>query len=230
MENQVLKIFMVDDNHLMVELVKKNMLDYPQFKFMGSAASGEECLTKTEKMPLDVILMDIGLPGINGLETAETIIEKKGDKAPIIIFLTVYSDFEYAEKALELRSSLLGKRIKSNVLFEKITQIVREGEIIINPNPKGETSDYKHREKVRKIIQEELTETELAVAGLIRAGKTSNEIVDLLQMEKKNRVDDARRAAFRKLERHFGPLNAPLLATLIEYSGLCKKLPTVFPL
>jgi len=230
MENQVLKIFMVDDNQLMVDLVKKNIVDYPKFRFMGSAASGEECLDKIKNMPLDVILMDIGLPEMNGLETAEIIKEEKGDNAPIIIFLTVYSDFEYAEKALELRSSLLGKRIKSSVLFEKITQIVREGEIIINPNPKGETSDFKHRERVRKIIQTELTATELAVASLIRAGKTSNEIVDLLKMEKKSRVDDARRAAFRKLEPHFGPVNAPLLATLIEYSGLCEKLPKIFSL
>ena len=230
MENQPLKIFMVDDNQLMVDLVKKDIVAYPYFQFMGSASSGEECLGKTKNMPLDVILMDIGLPGINGLETAETIKEEKGENAPTIIFLTVYSDFEYAERALELRSSLLGKRIKSSVLFEKIAQIVREGEIIINPNPKGETSDFKHREKVRKILQSELTEMELAVAALIRAGKTSNEIVDLLNVGKKSRVDDFRRSAFKKLDKHFGPVNAPLLATLIEYSGLCEKLPKVFPL
>ncbi len=229
MEESTLKIFMVDDNQLMVDLITKDIKGYPQLQLMGSAASGEECLEKTKHMPLDVILMDIGLPGINGLETAEQIKELKGEAAPTIIFLTVYNDFDYAEKALELRSSLLGKRIKSKVLFDKIVQIVTLGEIIINPNPRGEMSHHKHQEKVRNILQKELSQEQLTIAALIREGKTSQEIMSELNM-KDNKVHDLRRATFRKLEPYFGNVNAPLLATLLEYSGLCEKLSTIFPL
>lgn len=228
MENSTLKIFMVDDNQLMVDLITKDIKMYPQLKLMGTAASGEECLEKTKHMPLDIILMDIGLPGINGLETAEQIIKLKGDAAPTIIFLTVYNDFDYAEQALALRSSLLGKRIKSSVLFDKIIQIARQGEIIINPNPKGEASNQKHQEKVRKILQKELNSDQLMIAALIREGKTSQEIMTELKM-KDNKVHDLRRAAFKKLAPYFGNVNAPLLATLMEYSGLCEKLSTIFP-
>jgi len=220
---------MVDDNQLMVDLITKDIKEYPRLKLMGSAVSGEECLEKTKNMPLDVILMDIGLPGINGLETAEKIKEIKGDDAPTIIFLTVYRDFDYAEKALELRSSLLGKRIKSKVLFDKIVQIVTEGEIIINPNPKGVASNHKHQEKVRNILQKELSPEQLTIAALIREGKTSQEIMGELNM-KDNKVHDLRRATFKKLAPYFGNVNAPLLATLLEYSGLCEKLSTIFPL
>lgn len=220
---------MVDDNQLMVDLITKDIKGYPQLQLMGSAASGEECLEKTKHLPLDVILMDIGLPGINGIETAEQIIQLKGEEAPTIIFLTVYNDFDYAEQALALRSSLLGKRIKSRVLFDKIVQIVTQEEIIINPNPKGEASDHKHQEKVRNILQRELTPDQLTIAALIRAGKTSQEIMEELNM-KDNKVHDLRRAAFRKLAPYFGNVNAPLLATLMEYSGLCEKLSVVFPL
>ncbi len=224
-----IKIFMVDDNQLMVDLITKDIKGYPELQLMGTAASGEECLEKTKHMPLDVILMDIGLPGINGLETAEQIKKNKGDKAPTIIFLTVYKDFDYAEKALALRSSLLGKRIKSKVLFDKIVQIVTQDEIIINPNPKGEASGHKHQEQVRKILQQELSSAQLMIAALIREGKTSQEIMTELNM-KDNKVHDLRRAAFRKLEPYFGNVNAPLLATLMEYSGLCEKLSVTFPL
>lgn len=229
MNDAPLKIFMVDDNQLMVDLIKKDIKTFPKFQFMGSAASGEECLEKTKNMPLDVILMDIGLPGIDGLETAKQIKNTKGINAPNIILLTVYGDFEYAEKALELRSSLLGKRVKSSVLFEKVVQIVEEGEIIINPNPKATPSDFKHRAKVRKILQEALTAEELEIAALVRVGKTSQEIVAILG-KRKTKIDDLRRSVFRKLEKHFGVVNAPLLATLMEYSGFGEKLSNMFPI
>ena len=78
---------MVDDNQLMVDLITKDIKGYPPLQLMGSAASGEECLEKTKHLPLDVILMDIGLPGINGIETAEQIKKLKGEEAPTIIFL-----------------------------------------------------------------------------------------------------------------------------------------------
>lgn len=229
--NEVIKIFMVDDSQLMVEYIEKDIQAHKNFKFMGSAASGEDCLAKIKNMPLDVILMDIGLPGINGIETAEQIIKDKGADAPTIIFLTVYRDFEYAEKALELRSSLLGKRITSQVLFEKIVQIVKEDEIIINPNPvrQGPSNEDRHKEQVRSILRNELTEDELIVASLVRSGKTSQEISNELN-KRETKVQDLRKSAFRKLEGHFGNMNAPLLATIMEYSGLCEKLSAVLPI
>ena len=229
MSDKPLKLFMVDDNRLLVDLITKDIKSFSKLQWMGSAVSGEECLEKTKHMPLDVILMDIGLPGIDGLETAEKLKKDLGENTPTIIFLTAYGDFEYAERALELRSSLLGKKIKSSLLFEKIVQIVEEEEILINPNPKGPPSEARHRAKVRRILREKLSPDELNIAALVRKGKTTQEIVGILDI-KQTKVNDLRKAIFRKLEPYFGTVNAPLLATLMEYSDLCEKLSTVFPL
>ena len=229
MNNQPLKLFMVDDNQLLLDLITKDIKTFPKLQWMGSATSGEECLEKTKHMPLDVILMDIGLPGIDGLETAEQLKKEKGAATPTIIFLTAYGEFEYAERALELRSSLLGKKVKSSILFEKVVQIVREEEIIINPNPKGPPHEAKHQAKVRRILRDKLSLDELNIASLVRRGKTTQEIVGILGI-KQTKVNDLRKAIFGKLEPYFGPINAPLLATLMEYSNLCEKLSTIFPL
>jgi len=229
MSQQPLKLFMVDDNQLLLDLITKDIKTFPKLKRMGSAITGEQCLEKTKNMPLDVILMDIGLPGIDGLETAEQLKKNLGENTPIIIFLTAYGDFEYAERALELRSSLLGKKIKSSLLFEKIVQIVREEEIIINPNPKGPPNEAKHRAKIRRIFQDKLSSDELSIASLVRIGKTTQEIVGILGL-KQTKVNDLRKSIFKKLEPYFGPVNAPLLATLMEYSDLCEKLSNVYPL
>jgi len=136
MTKSPVRIFIVDDNLLNIEYIQKETPSYPNFKFMGSAISGEKCLTKIKNMPVDVILMDIHLPdGMNGFETAKKI--KEGENPPIFIFITVDIDYSYVEQAVELKSSLLGKHIKASDLFEKIERIFYEKEIIINPNPEG---------------------------------------------------------------------------------------------
>ena len=80
--------------------------------------------------------MDINMPGIDGIETATRLLEMRRGDAPKIIFLTVYGDYDYNQKAFSLNSSILGKNIGIEYFLETI-QRVMQGEIVINPNPNG---------------------------------------------------------------------------------------------
>ncbi|MCR5824591.1 MAG: response regulator [Lachnospiraceae bacterium] len=99
----MVKILVADDEPIEKAVVKK-ILDVA---FEGEAqtclaCNGREAMEVYEKEKCDIALLDISMPGINGLEAAEEI--RKKHENSVIVFLTAYDDFEYAQKAIRVRA------------------------------------------------------------------------------------------------------------------------------
>lgn len=94
------KILLIDDDELITMSLKMIIEAEDGFQVIGAGQNGADAVSLYEELKPDLLLMDIRMPDMNGLEAAETILSKHKDA--IILFLTTFSDDEYIVKALKL--------------------------------------------------------------------------------------------------------------------------------
>lgn len=215
-----IKVFVVDDDNLTIDLLIPPFYKSGFIEFAGRANSGEKCLERLNRKDVDLVLMDINMPGIDGMETAERLIETKTNP-PKIIFLTVYGDYSFSKKAFDLKASLLGKNIGIEQLLSSIERVY-QGELIINPNPVGIIKEDSNA-KLQVVIKSLLKEEQIAIACLIRGGKTAEQIAEELKLDV-HHVNNQKREIKNKLKPLNRNINAAYLGALMERSGLCEPL------
>lgn len=108
-----MNVLIVDDEQLARQRLRKLLTASGEYQVVGEAETGEDALRKTQRSHPDVVLMDIRMPGMDGIEAASYI--NRMDKPPAIIFTTAYS--EHALKAFEAHAiDYLLKPIKQSRL------------------------------------------------------------------------------------------------------------------
>ena len=94
------RILLVDDDELITMSLEMIISAEAEFEIIGKGCSGREAVTLFDELTPDLLLMDIRMNDMNGLEAAEEILSKH--KEATILFLTTFSDDEYIVKALKL--------------------------------------------------------------------------------------------------------------------------------
>lgn len=216
-----IKIFVVDDDNLTIDLLQKPMQESGFLDFVGRANSGEECLEKLTNKPVDLVIMDINMPGIDGIETATRLLEIRKNDAPKIIFLTVYGDYDYTQKAFSLKSSILGKNIGITYFLETIKRVM-QGEIVINPNPNGIIKQDSNA-KLKFVLKNLLKPEQIAIACLIHNGHTADEISTQLNSNT-HHINNQKKEIYKRLKPLKDNVNAASLGAIMERSGLCDPL------
>jgi DNA-binding NarL/FixJ family response regulator len=92
-----IKILLADDHTLFCNLLRE--LLEPEYEVVGSVADGRELLKAAETLRPDVVLVDIGMPLLNGLEAGQRL--KKANPTVKLIYLTMNNNIEYAREALQ---------------------------------------------------------------------------------------------------------------------------------
>lgn len=95
------KILVIDDEELIIKSLRK-LLEKNDFAVFV-AKNGQDALVMTEEENFDLIIADIRMPGMNGVETVESIYEKPEKKKMPVIFITGYADEEIRKRAETLR-------------------------------------------------------------------------------------------------------------------------------
>ncbi|MFD4851864.1 response regulator [Bacillus mycoides] len=168
-------VLIVDDHFVVREGLKLIIETSDSFQIIGEAANGEEALSFIEKKKPDVILMDLNMPKMSGLETIEALNEKQ-NHTPIII-LTTYNEDELMLKGIELgaKGYLLKDTDREN-LFRTLEAAIR-GEILLQPNIMEKIVKYKRKEvHADKVAENNLTVKELFVLKAISRGYKNKEI------------------------------------------------------
>ncbi|KPU51243.1 response regulator [Bacillus wiedmannii] len=168
-------VLIVDDHFVVREGLKLIIETSDSFQIIGEAANGEEALSFIEKKKPDVILMDLNMPKMSGLETIEAL-NKKQNHTPIII-LTTYNEDELMLKGIELgaKGYLLKDTDREN-LFRTLEAAIR-GEILLQSNVMEKIVNYKRKEVYAdKVEENNLTEKELFVLKAIARGNKNKEI------------------------------------------------------
>lgn len=180
-ETRKMRVLIADD-HAVVREGFRNLLEAePDIEVVGEATNGEEAVQKTEEIEPDIVLMDITMPGVNGLEATYQIRKKNPDVK--ILVLTMHEGDEYFFKFLDAGAS--GYFIKGGSSSELIAalRVVWQGDVFLYPTmAKKLLSDYLQRVKQGsdKETYDGLTNREREVLKLIAEGHTNQEIATLL--------------------------------------------------
>jgi len=169
----------------------------PRFKVVGQCGDGLEVLDKVLQTKPDVVVLDITMPGLNGLDLCREINRKA--KGPAILILTIHDDEEFVARALEEGASgYLLKEAAAEQLLEALSVVAR-GEVYLG---QGISKSVIHRLAARRDDPYgRLTTRERQVMQLIAEGKTSRLVAEELGLAVKT-VDTHRCRLMRKLDIH----------------------------
>lgn len=180
----MVRIVLADDHAMIRQAVARALADVEGFQVVGQAGSAEEALELVPQLAPDVVLMDIGMPGMGGLAATEAI-HKAHPEARVLI-VTVHDREDYFFKALSAGAS--GYILKGAALEELVeaVQTVAQGDIYISPSlmPKL-VSDYVRRAESGAVELDGpklLSSREMEVLRLIAKGRTTNEIAQTLML------------------------------------------------
>ena len=125
----MIRVMIVDDQELIRESLTMMLTTVPQIQFLGCAENGKQAIELAETLKPDVILMDVRMTGIDGIESSKIILKKH--PATKIIILTTFEDDEYIYNSLKNGvSGFLLKGISKNELINSIITVYNGGATI----------------------------------------------------------------------------------------------------
>ncbi len=170
-----ISVVIVDDHEVVRNGVKAYLMTTPDFVVVGEAASGEEALSLVAEQIPDIVLMDLIMPGMDGVETTRQV--KKISPRTQVVVLTSYHDDVHIFPALKAGAiSYILKDMKMEKLVEALRKAI-DNEVTLHPlvaarvlqNLRGENSQ-------EDAFLTDLTERELDVLRLIAKGMTNSQI------------------------------------------------------
>jgi DNA-binding NarL/FixJ family response regulator len=175
-----IRILIVDDHPVVREGIGSMLKKEPDFKVVGEASNGLEAIEQARELLPDVVLMDLRMPEMDGVEAISRI---KAEKPEVkFIILTTYSDDEYIFKGIAAgaRAYLL-KDAPRDELFKAIRMVSR-GESLIQPVVASRVLD-KLAELSRKTpAADTLSDREIEVLRLMAGGQSNKDIADHLSI------------------------------------------------
>lgn len=182
-----IRVMIVDDHALVREGISALLKMYQDVEVVGEASDGSEAIDNAARLKPDVILMDIAMPGLGGLE-ATVEIKKRNPEFKIIV-LSQYDDKEYVSRFLKANvSGYLLKRAVGGELIDAIRAVAR-GESYLHSSIASKVIDgYVGKDVERSDPYERLTDREKQVLKLIAEGNTHKEIATILGISAKTAI------------------------------------------
>jgi DNA-binding NarL/FixJ family response regulator len=198
-----IKLFVVDDHPIFIDGITGLLKDTPGFEIIGTAVNGKELLDKMASNMPDIILMDINMPEMDGIEATKEIKRIYPDVK--VIMLTMFNDIRFIKELLEIGAKgYILKNIRREDLIKAI-QTVSSGkpfldsavqEKVISSMSAAEEEDIDDKEADAMV--QNITSRELEILQLIALGLTSQDISKKLYISK-NTVETHRKNLLAKL-------------------------------
>jgi two-component system, NarL family, response regulator NreC len=198
-----IRILLADD-HTVVRKGLRLLLESAGMTVVADAADGRETIALCEQHSPDVVVMDVAMPTLNGIEAARQISAKMPQTA--IVFLSMHSDEGYVLRALKAgaRAYLLKDSAEHDLI--NAIQAVSEGKAFFSPAiSKMLVEDYVRQMQERKVEDsyDLLTTREREILQLLAEGKGNKEVANLLNLSLYT-VETHRSNIFQKLNLHSG--------------------------
>jgi DNA-binding NarL/FixJ family response regulator len=188
----VIRVLIVDDHPIVRQGVRSVLANHADIQIVGEADSAATAFPLVEALKPDVVLLDIRLPGQNGIEITQRLKHEQPEVK--VIILTTYDDDEYLFGALRAGADgYLLKSTSQEVLADSIRQVGR-GERLLSPNLINKVlREFQDLARDKARADSGLTDQELQVLRMIAAGATNKEIAEKLywsEVTVKRKVQD----------------------------------------
>lgn len=182
MQKEKIRILLADDHKLIREGIESMLRNTDDLEVTGSVASGSEAVNEARENRPDVILMDIMMPGMNGIEATRWI--KESDPSIRIILVTMETTKEYVSAGIKSGvDGYLPKDVDKATLIEAIRTVHTGGRFFNDAIMKLVFEDFYSSEKLKsapKKLPNELTNREYEILGLVAMGKSNKEVAEAL--------------------------------------------------
>ena len=196
-----IKLLLADDHRVVREGLSAILETKEEIQIVGEAKDGGEAVEQARQLLPDVILMDMRMPGMTGVE-ATRIIKREMPHIGIIA-LTMYDDQQHIFDLV--RAGATGYLLKDSDSTEILAAIraVSKGESLIHPSVASKIlAEFsllvEGKGKKKSFLEHDLTEREISVLRLVAEGKTNKEIGNVLDLSEKT-IKNHVRNIFQKL-------------------------------
>jgi len=193
------RIVLAEDHILVREGIKKIIEDFADLKVVGEVSDGLQLLDFLKKLPVNMVILDISMPNLPGIEAAKEI--KKNYPEVKVLILTMHKKKEYLNDALAAGAD--GYLLKEDAAKELLSAVkkIRQGEIYVSPLLSAELANLyaqTRRQAPAAPSRAILTSREIEIIKLIAEGKSSKEIAAVLFLSFRT-IQNHRSKIMRKL-------------------------------
>jgi DNA-binding NarL/FixJ family response regulator len=173
-----IKVAIADDHSLVRQGLRRYLDTADDIEVVGEAATGEEALTLVEKASPDIVLLDIRMPEMDGLEAARRVRDRFPEVG--VIMLTAYDDRQFVVEAVRAgaRGYVLKARDAEHLI--QTVRLVAGGNMVIDPQLVVALAEELSTVKERDRKAETLTAREIEVLQLLAFGHTNRDIAEKL--------------------------------------------------
>jgi two-component system, NarL family, response regulator NreC len=197
-----IRVLIADDHGVVRRGLRLQLEQHDDFEVVGEASDGREAITMLDKLAPDIIIMDIAMPNLNGIQATAQIVKKNPQVG--IIVLSMHSDETYLTRTLAAGAK--GYLLKDNaeVDLERAVRVVAQGKPYFSPAIANTLLEDYMRQMQQRGLQDSydlLTEREKEILQLLAEGKTNKDVAQLLNLSP-NTVETHRTRLMQKLDLH----------------------------
>jgi DNA-binding NarL/FixJ family response regulator len=191
----MIRVLIADDHPIVRQGLRQILAETGDIEVKAEASAGQEALDIIRRHPLDAVVLDLSMPGTNGLDTLKQIKEER-PRLPVLV-LSIHPEDQYAVRAL--RAGASGYLTKSSAPEALVTAIrkLAEGGRFITPSLGEKLAESLLNPLDEKPLHETLSDREFEVFRLIAKGKTVGEAAQILFLSPKT-VSTYRRRILEK--------------------------------
>ncbi len=193
-------VLLVDDHKIMRDGIKAILSRGEEFRVVGEAENGPDAVQSVKRLRPDLVLMDIGLPGLNGVETTAEILRHHPECK--IVILSMYDDENSVVSAIRsgARAFIL-KKASDTDLLEALRMVARGGAYLspqVSDRLLARIQKGDLESRPTPSVLEVLSPRELQVLRMVAQGKTSKEIAVVLDLREQT-IRSYRKTMMKKL-------------------------------
>lgn len=197
-----IRILLADDHGIVRAGLRLQLEQQSDFEVAGEASDGREAVRLAEELSPDVVVMDVAMPNLNGIQAAAQIIRKKPDIG--VIILSMYSDETYVTRSLAAGAK--GYLLKDNaeVDIHRAVRAVSRGKRFFSPAIADTLVEDYMRQLRQRGLQDSydlLTEREKEILQLLAEGRSNKDVASTLNLSP-NTVETHRTRIMQKLDLH----------------------------
>ena len=178
----MIRIVIADDHAIVRQGLRQILVAQPDLQVVGEAANHAEVMQQVRREPCDVLVLDIAMPGKNGIDTLKQA-KQEYPKLPVLM-LSMYPEDQYAVRALRAGASgYLTKMTAADQLVDAIRQVMRGRKYITAELAQSLAEGFNRDQDVP--AHDLLSDREFQTLRLIAAGKTLSQIGDELALSPK---------------------------------------------